>query len=154
MEIPPSDSTIIKWNGFLETIIKPSRKLQESCAWIFVDMKTDIWNILEVKNVGLKDMPIRHSFAPDKKEFMKAKRIAKKNGWTRIGCIHTHVVVTETESEYQLRPSDPDLKYARKYNDIVRGIIVVQFTNSKTKGKIYGMIWTDQYGNILWKKRY
>ena len=110
MEIPPSDSTIINWNGFLETIIQRSREKQESCAWIFVDMKTDIWNILEVKNVGLKDMTVRHSFAPDKKEFMKAKRKAKKNGWTRIGCIHTHVVVTETEAEYQFRPSDLDLK--------------------------------------------
>ena len=154
MNIPPSDSTIIKWNGFLETIIKRSRELQESCAWIFVDMKTDTWNVLEVKNIGLKDMTIRHSFAPDKKEFTKIKRIAKKNKWTRIGCVHTHVVNTKNEAEYQFRPSEPDLKYARKYNDIVRGIIVVQFINSKIKGKIYGMLWTDQYGNILWKEKY
>lgn len=154
MEIPPSDSTVINWNGFLETIVKRSRQFQESCAWIFVDMKNDVWNILEVKNVGLKDKPIAHSFAPNKKEFAKAKRLAKKNGWTRIGCVHTHIVVTKNEAEYQLRPSEADLKYARKFNDIIRGIIVVQFTNSRIEGKIYGIIWTDQYGNMMRKELY
>ncbi len=154
MEIPPLDSTIINWNGFLETIRQPSRAKQESCAWIFVDMKTGIWNILKVKNIGLKDMSIRHSFAPDKKDFAKIKRIAKKNKWTRIGCVHTHVVtdVTHAGLEHQMQPSEPDIKYAKKYNDIVRIIIVVGFLGKTLKGRIYGIIWFDQYGNILKRK--
>lgn len=149
MKIPQLNSPRIRWNGFLENIVKRSRELQESCAWIFVDMKNDIWNVMEVKNIGLKGKPIEHTFAPEKKDFARVKRIARKNRWTRIGNIHTHVVKTRREAYYQLRPSDADLKYARRYNDVVRGIIVVQFTNDLIKGKIYGIIWIDQYGAIM-----
>lgn len=149
MEIPKFNSPRIEWNGFLETIVKRSREKQESCAWIFADMKKDIWNIMEVENIGLKNKSIEHTFAPDKKDFARVKRLARKNRWTRVGNIHTHVVRTKREALYQLRPSEADLKYARKYNDIIRGIIVVQFTNSQIKGKIYGIIWIDQYGVIL-----
>jgi len=154
MEIPPSKLTIINWNGFLETIIKKKRINQESCAWIFVDMENDEWNIIEIKNVGLKGVNKRYSFAPDKKDFAKAKRLAKKNEWTRIGCIHTHVVENKREAYYQMRPSEADIKYAKKFNDIIRGIIVVQFDDPKKEGKIYGMIWLDQYGTILEREIY
>ena len=153
MDIPPSRYTKINWNDFLITIIKKSRKDQESCAWIFVDIKNDEWNIIEVKNVGLTGQSKRHTFAPDKKDFAKAKRLARKNGWTRIGCVHTHVVNNDEEAEYQMRPSEADLKYARKFNDIIRGIVVVKFDWHKN-GIIYGMIWLDQYGTILMREIY
>jgi len=147
-------SDMIDWNGFLETIVKPSRSNQESCAWIFADIKTDMWNVIEVKNVGLKGRKLKDSFAPDKKEFAKAKRLARKEGWTKIGNIHTHVVVSGTwrEAEQQLRPSEVDLKYARRYNDIVRAVIVVKFPDRRSMGKIYGIVWFDQYGKILRKR--
>ena len=153
MEIPPSRYTKIIWNDFLINIIKKSRKDQESCAWIFVDIKNDEWNIIEVKNVGLNGESIRHTFAPNKKDFAKAKRLARKNGWTRIGCVHTHVVNNDEEAEYQMRPSESDLKYAKKFNDVIRGIFVIKFDWHKT-GKIYGIIWLDQYGTILMRTIY
>jgi len=151
MQIPK----VINWSGFLDRIIKPSRSKQESCAWIFADIKTDTWNILEVKNVGLKGRSVRHSFAPDKKEFAKIKRLIRKEKLTKIGCVHTHVVVGEYDEEfldYQFHPSDPDLSYARRYGDIVRAVIVVYYPSHKNKGQIYGIIWFDQYGTTLERK--
>jgi len=50
MEIP----THIEWNGFPRAIVKPDRNNQESCAWIFADIKTNTWKVFEVTNVGLK----------------------------------------------------------------------------------------------------
>ena len=156
MKIPNS----INWNGFLERIVAPDRSNQESCAWIFADVKNDVWNVLEVKNVGLKDKSLKMSFAPDKKDFARVKRLARKNELTKLGNVHTHVVIgkpgdedTHDKLENQFRPSSVDLKYARKFNDIVRGIIVVWFRDYRRKGMIYGIVWHDQYGKILERKR-
>lgn len=152
MKIPEK----INWNGFLETIIDQSRSKQESCAWIFANIKDDIWEILEVKNIGLKGRSIRDTFAPDKKDFAEVKRKARKLRLTRIGNVHTHVVIgnDKNEMEYQFRPSEPDLQYAKKFNDVIRAVIVVNFTDEKRFGKIYGIIWFDQYGKILKKEKY
>lgn len=155
MNIP----SLINWNGFLETIVKPPRSKQESCAWIFANIKDDCWNIFEVKNIGLKkyfgEEAIRISFAPDKKDFARVKRLARKKKLTRIGNIHTHVVIGDDieELEFQFQPSITDLEYARRYNDMVRAVIVVNFLDEQSKGRIYGIIWFDQYGKILMKKK-
>jgi len=148
---------LILWNCFLDNIIKPERANQESCAWIFANLLEDVWYVKEVKNIGLKHLGdtveerIRHSFAPDKNEFAKVKRWARKHGLTRIGCVHTHVVHSSNkyEIEYQLHPSEPDLKYARKFGDIIRAVIVVSYPVKGKEGKISGIIWFDQYGNDL-----
>lgn len=156
MEIPKN----INWSGFLDRIIKPSRAKQESCAWIFADIENNIWNVLEVGNVGLKNKSIVRSFAPDKKEFTKVKKLARECKLTKLGNVHTHVVVEneydhiDGELENQLRPSEMDLKYARRFNDIIRGVIVVWFKDYKSKGMIYGIVWHDQYGNVLKREKF
>jgi len=142
---------LILWHKFLEDIVNPERANQESCAWIFADLVQHVWHVIEVKNVGLKGKSIAHSFAPDKKDFARIKRKARKYGLTKIGCVHTHVVIGNNpfEIENQSRPSKPDIKYAKKFNDIVRAIVVVQFFLRGDKGIIRKIIWFDQYGNIL-----
>lgn len=155
MRIPSS----INWNGFLEIIVDQSRSSQESCAWIFVDIKSNIWYIFEVKNIGLSkyfgEEATRISFAPDKKDFARVKRLARKKKLTRMGNVHTHVVIGDDieELKFQFQPSITDLEYARKYNDIVRAVIVINFPDKQSKGKIYGIVWFDQYGKILGKRR-
>lgn len=152
----------INWNGFLDVIISPSRAKQESCAWIFADIQNDVWNIWEVKNIGLRNHSLVGSFAPDKKEFAKTKRLARKCELTRIENVHTHVVVGNNRNKWdnsdllenQLRPSEMDLAYARKFNDVVRGIIVVWFKDYRSKGQIYGIVWHDQYSNILKREKF
>lgn len=139
----------INWGNFLNLILDPSRANKESCAWIFVEMKTNTWNVFDVKNVGLKGKSLEESFAPDKKDFASVKRIARKQKLTRIGNVHTHIARNIFDTEHQLRPSKIDLKYAKRYNDIIRGIIVTLFPDDKARGYIYGIIWIDQYGNIL-----
>ena len=144
----------MNWGDFLNHILDPSKANQESCAWIFVEMTTNTWNVLEVKNVGLKGRNIENSFAPDRKEFAKVKRYAKKHKLTKIGNVHTHTAKNLSEAEYQLHPSKIDLKCAQRNNNIIRGIIVTVFPDNKTRGYIYGMIWHDQYGKVLHKERY
>jgi len=143
----------IEWNGFLEKVTKKSRIKQESCAWIFSEnpfSSDDTWHVFEVKNIGLKDYGADFSFAPDKNDFQRIKKLARKMKLTRIGNIHTHNVIglNMREVDAQREPSDLDLKYARRYNDIIRGIIVVVFPNKKENGKIHDIIWHDQYGHI------
>jgi len=106
--------------------------------------------------VGLKGGSTATSFAPDKKDFARIKRKARSQKLTRIGNVHTHVVIgsydcciDEKEIKNQLRPSDTDLKYARKFNDIIRAVIVVYYPRVGEKGKIRGIIWFDQYGSKL-----
>lgn len=139
---------LILWHHFLEDIVKPERANQESCAWIFADLVQHVWHVVEVKNVGLKGKSIARSFAPDKKDFARVKRKARKYGLTKIGCVHTHVVYDEREVRNQSRPSEADIKYAKKFNDVVRAIIVVKYDNNYN-GEIRNIIWFDQYGRIL-----
>lgn len=164
MRIP----NIIYWNNFLETITQHSRSKQESCAWIFAEIHQypnrydDIWYVFEVKNDGLKyfgetrEEAMRYSFRPNKKDFEKVKRKARKLKLTRIGNVHTHVVIGNDieELEYQLNPSETDLLYARKFNDIIRAVIVVHFPDPEKKGILFGIAWFDQYGKILRKRKF
>lgn len=150
---------LILWHHFLDDIVEPERAYQESCAWIFVDLVQHVWHVIEVKNIGLKyhgdtiEERIRSSFAPDPKDFARIKRKARKYKLTKIGCVHTHVIRgnDETEVRYQSRPSEADIKYAKRFNDIVRAVIVVQYPDCKERGVIRDIVWFDQYGNILGK---
>jgi len=145
----------IEWHGFLDEVVKLERATQESCAWIFSEKPfcgDDVLHVVEVKNVGIKGDP-KFSFAPDPKEFAKIKAMAKKSQYTRIGNVHTHNAFTDEQAVEQMKPSDIDLKYARRFNDVIRSIIVVRFHAKDSAvgqpGVIQGIVWHDQYGNIL-----
>jgi hypothetical protein len=161
----------IDWHGFLDEIVQPERSEQESCAWLFSEKPLsplDVVHVVEVKNIGLKSQgnDTTSTFAPDMKEFAKVKQQAKKAGYTRIGNVHTHLVYMQRYGskalkwqfaaqpdnkalELQRGPSDTDLKYARRFNDIIRGIIVVVFSEEGKPGVIDSVVWHDQYGQKL-----
>jgi hypothetical protein len=145
----------IEWHGFLDEVVKPDRATQESCAWIFSERPfsdDDVLHVVEVTNVGIKGDP-SSSFAPDPREFAKIKAMAKKSQYTRIGNVHTHNTFTDDQVVEQMKPSDTDLKYARRFNDVIRGIIIVRFHGKDLAagqpGIIQGIVWHDQYGNGL-----
>lgn len=152
----------IDWHGFLDIIVLPERSKQESCAWLFSESPFspfDTVHAVEVKNVGLKshEYDLNTSFAPDKKDFAKVKKAAKESKYTRLGNVHTHVVVgTDPKGnvdmakiELQRGPSEDDLKFARKFNDVIRGVIVVVFNKPGETGVIDSVVWHDQFGKEL-----
>jgi hypothetical protein len=147
----------IDWHGFLDEVVKPERSKQESCAWMFSEKPfspDDVVHVVEVTNVGLKKAgnDISRTFAPDKKEFQKIKLEARRAGYTRIGNIHTHVVLGARDAKAiaaERGPSDTDLTYARRFNDVVRAVIVVVYAEEGKPGVIDGVFWHDQYGQKL-----
>jgi hypothetical protein len=146
----------IDWHGFLDIIVLPERSKQESCAWLFSEKPLsplDLVHVVEVTNIGLKSQSndVTSTFAPDPKEFAKVKQSARKAGYTRIGNVHTHLVYgnNKAELEAQRGPSDTDLSFAKRFNDIIRGIIVVVFPDPRKAGVIDSVIWHDQYGQKL-----
>jgi len=150
----------IDWHGFLDEIVQPERSKQESCAWLFSEKPlspTDVVHVVEVKNIGLKSQgnDTTSTFAPDTKEFAKVKQQAKKAGYTRIGNVHTHLVHGHSKNEleartrFQREPSETDLSFARRFNDIIRGIIIIVFSEEGKPGVIDSVVWHDQYGQKL-----
>ena len=113
----------IEWNGFLELCVRNFP--HESCAFNYTTgpyYEPEIWHILPVKNVAKeKEM----NWEPDRKELKVVRERAKKNMWMKIGNIHTHPFVEGFDVQEQVMPSKVDLTWARKSNDMVRGIIVV-----------------------------
>ena len=146
------------WNTFLSNITKPYT-YNESCAWLFCKKpfcEDNIVFIFPVKNIGLNDRSLQESFSPDKSQFAKVKRIAKANHLTRIGNVHTHILAPQNLVnlhpdflEDSKHPSKTDLFYARKFNDIIRGVVTVVFDNEGDAGKVVSIVWHDQFGNIL-----
>jgi len=142
------------WKAFLESVCEPNPRLEESCAWLFCDKPFSDDHtvyVFPIKNIGLKELGPSESFAPDKEDYARVKAISKERKLTRIGNVHTHVCSSWPDpiAEEKHLPSDLDLKYARRFNSIIRGIVTVRFPSKKGKGKIVAILWHDQFGNIL-----
>lgn len=132
---------IIYWNGFLTHAIQEYPK--EACAFLFSKKpysKDEEWQVFAVKNVA--DNP-EEAWIPDKKEMLKVKAKATKLGLVKIGNIHTHPYWKEF-GEFNLdKPSEKDLHFARKFNDVVR--IIVCISNKA----VYGTFIHDKFGNKI-----
>lgn len=144
-----SDMVDIDWNGFIKQCCE--NYPFESCAFLFAKMpfrNVEEWFVFPVDNVA-EDKTKR--WIPDKKQMQQVKRKAKQLQLTKIGNVHSHPLpedfkeLSNSEQEeliyYHNQPSDTDLKYARKHNDIIRGILVVDDV------AVYAHCFHDQYGN-------
>jgi len=134
---------IIHWNGFFQHAWIKYPK--EVCGFLFTNKpysEDEEWYVYKVKNVS-KDPTM--SWIPDRTQMLKVKQFATKKKLTKLGNIHSHCVMhsLQIEINQQSKPSDTDLKYARKFNDIVRGIIVV---NAK---QLLNVIFHDKYGKKI-----
>jgi len=132
----------IHFNGFLKKAVEEYPK--EVCAFLFSKKpysNEEEWFCFPVLNI---DPHPEEGWMPDKKETQKIKQEARKKGLVKIGNIHTHPIIKgeEFHEDYFL-PSERDLTFAKKYGDIIRGIIVV---DSKA---IYGIKFHDMFGNKL-----
>ncbi len=131
----------IHWNGFLEIARKEYPK--EACAFLFSKQPYSLeeeWFVFPVKNIS--DRPEK-SWIPERRDMIKAKNKAIKLGLTHIGNIHTHPYNNKGDIDYQFLPSGLDLKFARRFNNIIRGILVVD------KTVIYGIKFHDKFGENI-----
>lgn len=135
----------IEFNGFKKHAIEQYPK--EACAFLYSYKPYDSeekWIIQIVKNVSEEP---EHNWMPDKKDVARLKRWADKMNYVKIGNLHTHPLPLSVNSDSisqliqdGLYPSETDLKFARRFNDIVRGIIVVD------KDKIFDIVFHDKFG--------
>ena len=105
----------------------------------------------------------QEGWIPDKKELAKIKIKTDKLDLVKIGNVHSHPMPNKKDyDDYMVSgkrlsdfddqvdmweefgsPSDMDLKYARKFNDIIRGILVVDDLG------VYHHVWHDKFGNRI-----
>jgi len=137
----------INWNGFLEKAIEAYP--EERAAFLFTTKpyggQAEKWVVMPVINIH--ENP-EDGWIPDKKDMARIKAEAIKKGMTKIGNIHTHPYHKEFENDNVpfidvISPSPKDLKFARRFNDIVRGILLVG------EGKILDTFWHDKFGKKI-----
>jgi len=132
----------INWNGFLEICCKQYPK--EACAMLyakrpFSSNPAQEWFVFPIKNVH--NSP-KDGWMPDNKELARTKKIADEQGMVKIGNIHSHPMMQQDDDIDDLgKPSDTDLQFARKFNDIIRGILVTD------GGEVLAISWHDKFGN-------
>ena len=136
----------INWNAFLK--IACEKYPEEAAAMLYATKmysENEEWFVFPIENIA--DNP-EDAWIPDKKEIAKLKKIAKKKELIKLGNIHSHpfpkdAKKTEEDICELVRPSELDLKYASKFSDTVRGIVL-------TDGSaILAMFFHDLYGNEI-----
>jgi len=136
----------INWNGFIEHAIKEYPK--EACGFLFSRepySNEEEWFCFPVKNIAENQ---EEAWIPDKKDMLKVKAKAIKMGLVKIGNVHTHPYpksqsYNEETMQRIIQPSDKDLSFARKFNDVIRIIICVG------KKAIYNAYVHDKFGNKI-----
>lgn len=134
----------IHWNGFLEGAVKEYPK--EACAFLFSRRPyspNEEWFVFPLKNVSSTP----HSeWIPDRNQLKVIKKQVVSKHLVKIGNIHTHLVESLDDVDHQLKPSEKDLAFARKFNDIIRGIIAVGEARSTRSGFMASMRQDSDYG--------
>ena len=113
----------IVWNNFLNIAKREFPK--EACALLFSSKpysKDEKWIVAPLRNVAKEP---ENNWYPDRFEVLEKKKAANKLELTRIGNIHSHTALNKKEIKLQSGPSKVDLTYARRFNDVIRGIVVV-----------------------------
>ena len=157
-------------SSFTKHIIQPNT-YEESCAWLFMEkaFRNDHLIMLRpIRNVGI-DGNTHSSFMPDTEELHRVKREERNKLRTAIGNVHTHVLTREDLREliedpdpryldknpldYLSEPSETDIKMAKRYRDLIRGIFTVVFPWGNQGGLISTIVFHDQFGTPLFVKK-
>jgi len=131
----------IHWNGYLEHAVK--NYPNETCAFLFSKMPyspEEEWFVFPVKNIDNNPLD---RWTPSRKEMLSAKSRAIKSKLVKIGNIHSHPIGKEHWHEDCLLPSSDDLSFARRWNDVIRGIVCVDHDT------IFGISFHDKFGNKI-----
>lgn len=136
----------ISWNGWLEDAIRNYPR--ESCGILYTsrpyDSTMENWHIIPVKNVSPTPLS---AWQPDRQELEQAKEHARNGKWTQLGNVHTHPHFLRPAPDDAL-PSDVDLRFARRYNNAVRGVITIAPGENGTL-RFFDYCFHDQFGQLL-----
>ena len=122
---------------------------EEVCGFLFAKNlynEQEKWFVFSVKNIA--DNP-EEAWIPDKQEMFKVKAKATKLKLIKIGNVHSHPYYEEWKpySEDKMReiikPSEKDLHFARKFNDVVRIIVCID------DKAVYDTFVHDKFGNKI-----
>lgn len=151
----------IHWNGFLDSVEQPRPDDHEAVAWLFSTApysRDEEWHVREIDVIptDFDGDGFTEGWKPEKKSLAKVKRAARKDELTDIGNIHTHPEGPAWEDAglgygASPLPSDTDLKYMRKFRQVVRGVIVVDYSTVPVwgHGSITELVFHNQYGKII-----
>lgn len=137
----------IEWNGFLKHAVDSLPN--EACGFLYSDKPFEEdgkWFVFPVENVSDNPTDV---WKPDKREMREIKKKARKLKLILIGNIHTHPLPLAKEGltldamDEAIKPSKTDLRFAKRYNDIIRGIIICN------KNAILGIEFHDMFGRKI-----
>jgi len=138
----------VEWNGFIKMCCE--NYPAESCAFLFAKAPfkgAEKWFVFPVENIAVDKV---NQWSPHPQELKLVKEKAKDQRLTPIGNVHSHTLPESFKTASKLErgqminehmfPSDVDLRYARRFNNIVRGILVVD------DNAVYECYFHDQFG--------
>jgi hypothetical protein len=128
----------------------------EQAAWVYTEhpyMSDELWHIIPLKTIGadFDNDGFDEGWKPDIQDKNRVTRLAKKEKWAKLGTIHTHPLGDEwaahdfcDSTETAWAPSEMDLKYAQRFRDIVRMILVLDRGRQPTSLTVH-----DMFGNTI-----
>jgi len=137
----------IHWNGFIKQCCEAHP--HEACAVLYIKHPFTKGQELFVFPITNVHGSPEEGWNFDSKELARAKREAQKLGLVKIGNVHSHPLAPGQRDlgidAWRVigLPSNTDLMFAKKYSDVLRGILVVD------KKGIYHHTWHDKYGNLV-----
>ena len=114
----------------------------EVCGFLFSSGPYSLdeeWYFFPVSN---DSMDPENEWIPNRKDMLAVKAKAMKMGLTKIGNIHSHPFHGLWDETHFL-PSAKDLTFARRFNDIIRGIVVVG------QSGLYDIKFHDKFGKRI-----
>lgn len=147
----------IHWNGFLNDAVQPDGARAEICGFLYSlhpFSSSDQWYVKRVGN--RKDVGgFTPEWAPNKADMARVKKEAKQIQVTKIGNIHTHPHSPLSmkhgygnEDGRLAMPSDTDLRFARRFNDLLRIIVAVNYPKMGSVGQVTDIVLHDQFGQL------
>ncbi len=136
----------VAWNGFVALAINSYPK--EACGMLYAHKPytdEEYWVIMPCENIA--EDP-ENMWVPDKRSITRARKLSREQGLTKIGNVHSHPFprnLDETQETIKdlVQPSEMDLKYAKKFGDVVRIILLVDGK------KVLASHVHDPYGNNI-----
>lgn len=134
----------VHFNGWLRKAVKAYPKEAAGFLYSLRPYTPDEeWVVFPVRNVDPHPL---EAWKPNLKELKIIRRIARDRTLVHIGNVHTHPLPPDADEDVvreALFPSDMDLKFAKRFGNIVRGIYVVD------RERIVGYRFHDPYGNEI-----
>lgn len=136
----------VEWNGFIAKAVNEHPK--EACGFLYAHKPytdEEYWVVFPCHNISSDP---QNTWNPDKNDLSRIRKLARARGLVKIGNVHSHPFLDEDDRTNEnmielVKPSELDLKYAKRFGDVVRIILLVD-----GKKMLLAHV-HDQYGNNI-----